>query len=428
MMNRPMKSVGRRRFLQGAGGSLLALPLLEVNAADSDATPPKRLTATGIFFGLMPQYFHPEKVGRDYEATRLLEPLASHREDFTVFSGLDHNLGGGHNSTKYLLSGIPVTQSKGYAEANISVDQKAAQFVGAETRYPSLVLGCENGAENTISWTRHGNAVQTINEAEHLYRMLFRKENAQSRAQIEQELRDKQSILDLVREQSKSFERGLGKSDKEKLDQYYTSVRELEGRIEQSEQWLSREKPPTDFQLPLGVDELPLKDKTPFFYDLMVLALQTDSTRVITLGFTELGKEGGGLEGVSTGYHSLSHHGQVQEVMDELAIVETFHTAQFSRFLDKLKEVKEPNGQSLLDNTMALFGSGMSNANSHSLRDLPVLMAGGGFKHGEHKHYARDGKSSLSLCNLYLSLLQHFGLEIDQFNNSSGTLTGMELA
>ncbi len=423
-----MKSIGRRRFLQGAGGSLLALPLLEISAANSDATPPKRLAATGVFFGLMPRYFHPDKVGADYEMTRLLKPLEAHRDDFTIFSGLDHNLGGGHNSTKYFLSGIPVTQSKGYAEANISVDQKAAQFVGSETRYSSLVLGCDNGPENTISWTRNGNAVQPVTDAERLYNMLFRKENSQSRSQVERDLRDKQSILDLVREQSKSFEKGLGQSDKEKLDQYYTSVRELEGRIEQSEQWLNREKPPTDYQLPLGVDELTLKDKTPFYYDLMVLALQTDSTRVITLGFTELGKEGGGLEGVSTGYHALSHHGQVQEVMDELAIVESFHTGQFARFLDKLKEIKEPNGQSLLDSTMALFGSGMSNANSHSLRDLPVLLAGGGFQHGEHKHYARDGKTSVSLCNLYLSMLQNFGLEIDQFNNSTGTLTGLDLA
>ena len=427
MMSRLSKTIDRRRFLHGVGGSLLALPLLESNAANSGVTSPKRLTATGIFYGLMPHYFHPKKVGRGYEMTRLLEPLASHRDDFTVFSGLDHNLGGGHNSTKYFLSGIPVTEMKGFAEANISVDQKAAQFSGAATRYPSLVLGCDTGQEHTLSWTRNGNAIPMIEEAARLYGMLFRKENAHSLTRTEKEFKNKQSILDLVRDQSKSFERGLGVSDKEKLDQYYTSVRSLEERIEQSKRWLNREKPTTNYSLPAGIDELTLRDKTPFFYDLMVLALQTDSTRVISLSFTELGKEGGGIPGVSSGYHSLSHHGQVQSVMDELARVERFHTSQFSRFLDKLKEVKEPNGQSLLDNTMALFGSGMSNGNSHSLRDLPVVLAGGGFKHGEHKHYAKEGRTSLSLCNLYLSMLQNFGLEIDQFNNSTGTLTGLEL-
>ena len=171
---------------------------MESTAADSNAVSPKRFTATGIFYGLMPHYFHPEKVGRDYEMTWLLEPLAVHRDDFTVFSGLDHNLGGGHNSTKYFLSGIPVTKVKGYAEANISVDQKAAQFVGGETRYPSLVLGCDTGQEHTLSWTRNGNAIPMVEEAERLYSLLFRKDNARSRTRIERDFQNKQSILDLV--------------------------------------------------------------------------------------------------------------------------------------------------------------------------------------------------------------------------------------
>ena len=158
----------------------------------------------------------------------------------------------------------------------------------------------------------------------------------------------------------------------------------------------------------------------------MTLALQTDSTRVISLAFTNLGKENGGLSGVNQGYHTLSHHGQVQAAIDELSIIESFHVAQFSRFLGKLKQVVEPNGKSLLDSTMTLLGSGMSNANSHSNRDLPVLLAGGGFKHGQHLHFARSGKQSTPLCNLYLSMLQNFGLEVDHFNTSSGTLTGLE--
>ena len=158
----------------------------------------------------------------------------------------------------------------------------------------------------------------------------------------------------------------------------------------------------------------------------MTLALQTDSTRVITLAFTDLGKEFGGIPGVTRGYHTLSHHGQVKESIDELTLIETFHASQYARFLGKLKSITEPNGQTLLDNTTTLFGSGMSNANSHSNRDLPVIVAGGGFRHGEHKHYARQKKYSTPLCNLYLSLLLNFGLELDQFNTSSGTLTGFE--
>ena len=233
---------------------------------------------------------------------------------------------------------------------------------------------------------------------------------------------EEDSILDLVRDQANRFQRDLGKADKEKLDQYFTSVRELELKAEQSRRWLEKEKPHTDLTVPNGIDSLTLRERTPFFYDLMALALQTDSTRVITFSFTELGRASGGFSGVSQGYHALSHHGQVQRTMEQLSIIETFYTSQFARFLDKLKAIKEPNGQTLLDNTMALFGSGMSNANSHSNRDLPVLLAGGGFAHGEHKHYARNGRQSVPLCNLFLTMLQRFGLETDRFNTSSGTL------
>ena len=416
----------RRRFLQGFGGSLLALPLLEANSASGTFASPKRITATGIFYGFVPQNFHPQQTGRNFQSPLLLKPLESHRNDYSVFSGLDHNLSGGHNATKFFLSGIPTNQSKGFAEANISIDQKAANFVGGETRYSSLSLDSDRGNEHTLSWTRNGNNVQPIRSLEKLYRMLFRKENLQDRNQAERQLEDRKSILDLAKFQADQFKKGLGQSDADKLDQYFTSVREFERRIEQSSLWLDKEKPKTDYALPRGADSLTLKERTPLFYDLMTLALQTDSTRVISLAFTNLGKENGGLSGVNQGYHTLSHHGQVQAAIDELSIIESFHVAQFSRFLGKLKQVVEPNGKSLLDSTMTLLGSGMSNANSHSNRDLPVLLAGGGFKHGQHLHFARSGKQSTPLCNLYLSMLQNFGLEVDHFNTSSGTLTGLE--
>ena len=416
----------RRRFLQGFGGSLLALPLLEANSASGTFASPKRITATGIFYGFVPQNFHPQQTGRNFQSPLLLKPLESHRNDYSVFSGLDHNLSGGHNATKFFLSGIPTNQSKGFAEANISIDQKAANFVGGETRYSSLSLDSDRGNEHTLSWTRNGNNVQPIRSLEKLYRMLFRKENLQTRNQAERQLEDRKSILDLAKFQADQFKKGLGQSDADKLDQYFTSVREFERRIEQSSLWLDKEKPKTDYALPRGADSLTLKERTPLFYDLMTLALQTDSTRVISLAFTNLGKENGGLSGVNQGYHTWSHHGQVQAAIDELSIIESFHVAQFSRFLGKLKQVVEPNGKSLLDSTMTLLGSGMSNANSHSNRDLPVLLAGGGFKHGQHLHFARSGKQSTPLCNLYLSMLQNFGLEVDRFNTSSGTLTGLE--
>jgi hypothetical protein len=419
----------RRQFLKGVGGAVLALPLLEsqLNAAEI-AKPPRRLVASGVFFGLLPQYFHPQEVGPDYRPPRLLKPLETHRDQFTVFSGLDHNIGGGHTGTKYFLSGIPIEHSKGYPEANISIDQKAAAAVGAATRFPSLVLGCETNVENHISWTRNGAQARPVTQIRRLQDMLFRNPSRGQIADSRRDLVSRRSILDLVRDQAKTFQTGISTSDQEKLDQYFTSVRELEQKIAQSEQWLDSKKPDTDFQAPNGIDTLTLREKTPFFYDLMALALQTDSTRVITLSFSQLGRDNGGFPAVSHGYHSLSHHGKVESAIEELSIIESFFTSQFGRFLDTLSAIKEPNGQTLLDNTMALFGSGMSNANSHSNRDLPVLLAGGGFRHGSHRHYARNGRKSVPLCNLYLSMLQHFGLEIDGFNTSSGTLSGLELA
>jgi len=419
------KNIARRRFLQGIGGSFLALPLLEAHSSNGTLVPPKRITATGIFYGFVPENFHPQEIGKDYTCPPLLKPLEPFRQDYTVFSGLDHNLSGGHNATKFFLSGIPTNQSKGFAEANISIDQKASDHVGGKTRYSSLTLDTDRGNEHTLSWTRNGNNIQPIRSLEKLYQKLFRKENPASRRQAEKDLIDKRSILDLAKSQANSFSKGLGKEDSDKLDQYFTSVREFEKRIEQSTIWLDRDKPLTKYSLPSSSDSFTLRDKTPLFYDLMALALQTDSTRVISIAFTDLGKENGGLTGVSRGYHTLSHHGQVQDSIDELSIIEKFHVEQYSRFLSKLKEVKEPNGKTLLDNTMALLGSGMSNANSHSNRDLPILLAGGGFKHGQHLHFARNGKQSTPLCNLYLSMLQNFGLEIDTFNTASGTLSGL---
>lgn len=419
----------RRRFLRGLGGSVLALPLLESFAEPGKKnSPPMRMVAGGVFYGLVPQHFHPKEVGKNYQAPRLLQPMERHREHYTVFSGLDHNLGGAHTATKYFLSGIPIPQAPGFTEGNISVDQKAANHVGSQTRFPSLVLDCESGSNNHISWTKNASQVRPVTQIEQLYSLLFSDKTGEALAMEEGNLASRQSVLDLVRDQASTFKKKIGKADLEKLDQYFTSVRELEKKIDQSKLWLDRPKPKTDYQLALGVDALPFSEKTPLFYDLMALALQTDSTRVITLSFMELGPNSGGLPGVDTGYHTLSHHGQVPAVIEELSIIEDHHLKHFARFLDKLREIKEPNGKSLLDHTMALFGCGMSNANSHSNRDLPVLLAGGGFDHGQHRHYAREKGKSVPLCNLYLTMLQRFGLELDRFNTSSGTLSEIESA
>ena len=418
--------VNRRTFLKGSGGALMLLPFLEVDAAKSNNKIPKRMVAAGTFYGLMPHLFFPKTTGNNYQIPRLLKPIENLRNDFTVFNGLDHGVSGGHEATKYFLSGIPLANIKNFKEANISVDQKAAQFVGSATRFPSLVLGCKTGISNYISWTKHGSQIRPISDLEQLYNLLFTAPNAKAKKQIHSNMTKRESVLDLVRDQAKAFSKDLGKSDQEKIDQYFTSVRELENKVEQSRIWLNKPKPSTDYKLPRNTGSMTLKQLTPLFYDLMLLALQTDSTRVITLSFHSLGGSYGGIPGISHNYHALSHHGQEKAPINELALVESFFIKEFGNFIKKLKAVKEPNGKTLLDNTMALFGSGMSNGNSHSNRDLPVILAGGGFKHGSYKNY-KKGKESAPLNNLFLSMLQNFGLGIDKFNTSTGTLTGLEV-
>lgn len=419
--------IDRRTFLKGAGGIALSLPLLESMAAsEEDLSSPTRMVCGAVFYGLMPKYFNPVEVGKDYQLTPLLQPLSQHKRDMTVFSGLDHNMGGGHHSTRYFLNGIQISQAAAFEQGNISVDQKAANYIGTQTRYPSLVLGATSNDFNLISWSENSIPKAQVTKVSELHRKLFSQLGPRQKAKFEKSLNDKNSILDLVRQDARKHQDKFSKADKEKLDQYFTSIRELEKRAEQSRNWLDKPKPSTDYVLSDEVDSLDIAQRMKYYYDLMVLALQTDSTRVISLSFSALGPNYGGFTGVSHDYHTLSHHGNVPETMEELLIIEKAYMEGFAYFLDKLKQIKEPSGKTLFDSTMSLFGCGMSSGNSHSNRNLPVVLAGGGFKHGEHKKYERSNGRSVELNNLYLSMLQKFGLKIDKFNTSTGTLKGLE--
>ena len=418
------ETINRRTFLRGLGGAVLALPHLEAMAASGSPAVPVRMVCVGINYGFVPQLFFPSKTGLDYEAPLLLKPLERHRSDFTVFSQLDHGVNGqgGHAGVHAYLSGILSKNSKGFVEANMSMDQKAAQHVGVATRYPSMQLTSGSDINNLISWSSAGVAIPPVEGLDTIFSSLFRKADPQQLSSLDARYAAQASILDLVKTDADHLRRRLGNRDREKLDQYFTSVRSVEKQLSQSREWLDRPKPSVDYQLPRDADSLDLVDRVPIYYDLMALALETDSTRVITFTVNDLGPNSGGL-GVSKGYHQLTHHGKVPSYIDELSIIERFHTTQFARFLDQLKAVEEPDGRTLLDNTMALLGSGIGNASSHSNKDLPLLLAGGGFRHGEHKSYEATPAS-----NLFVSMLQRFGMEIDQFGRSSSTLTGLEAA
>jgi hypothetical protein len=282
-------------------------------------------------------------------------------------------------------------------------------------------LGSETGIHEgcLMSWTRSGTRVPPISTPRELFRKLFVSERASDLKAAMNRYDMKDSILDAVQEDAKSLGRTLGTRDKEKLAEYFSSVRDVEKQIELRRKWADVAKPKPTIQEPQNKDFV---SDLPVMYDLIALALQTDSTRIATLEI------GGDFEASSfnlkSGYHSLSHHGMREDAIQGLIKMERYQTEQFARFLEKLKSIEVGSG-TMLDHCMVLFGSGMGNANSHTNSNLPLIFAGGGFKHGEHKAYPTSGLNRQPLCNLYLSMLQRFGAELDTFGTSTSTLTGL---
>ena len=426
------KILNRRQMLRGTG-AVIALPFLEslsasrnVDASESTADhgtreTPMRMVCIGLEYGLYPIDFFPKRTGRDYELPRLLSPLAGLKNEFTVFSGLDHpGISGGHQATHTFLSGIRSNQAKQYPEGNITIDQKAAEHVSAQTRYQSMQLGIGGGG---ISWSRNGVEIPTIDRLQTVFDALFEETPQSKRARQAGTYAVNRSILDVVGEDAAALKKRVSAGDSTKLDEYFTSIREVEKRLEQSAAWLNKPKATTKFKLP-KTPPTSFTDQVALFYDLIKLALQTDSTRVMSMAIHGW-KGDSGLSGVIKGYHDLSHHGRDEAKLNQLGIIERFHTAQLARFLGSLKETQAADDASMLDRTMVLFGSGLGNASSHSNRELPLLLAGGGFQHGEHKAYPADSGVKTPACNLYLSMLQRLGVESDRFGTSTGTLEGL---
>ncbi len=420
----------KRRSLLKAAGISIALPAMEslgkASAGEQDRTPPRRMVCVGNEFGMYPGTFWPEQDGSDYELSPLLKPLENHRQNITLFSHLDHGLKGGHFAVHTFLTGVKAAKARGMPEGGISLDQRAAEFVGSKTRFPSLTIGSESGLHGgcQMSWTRTGTRVPPIAGPREMFRALFVDEDAAAKRSANDRIELQGSILDAVLGDAKSLQRRLSKNDSDKLQEYLSSVRDVEVKLELDRHWQHISKPKAKIEEPH--DEGLTRD-LPKIYDLIALALQTDSTRVATL---EVGGSFAASDlGIRKGYHGLSHHGQVQANIDLLVQIELYQVQQFARFLGRLSEIRQPDSdETLLDSTMALFGSGMGNANSHTNNDLPILLAGGGFKHGQHKSYPQQSQKRVPLCSLYVSMLQRFGVETDRFGTSNGSLPGLELA
>ena len=416
--------IDRRRFLTAAGISM-ALPSLQAfstaRGADNQQSR-QRMVCICMPLGLHPDNFFPKEAGKDYTLTPYLETIQEYRDDFTVVSGLSHagiSSGFGHQASASFLTGVPGAGRPGFRNG-ISLDQFAAEHIGTQTRFPSLTL---SGEGLGISWSRSGAQIPAENSPSHLFAKMFlagRPEEIQ--AQVRR-LRDNRSILDDVREQANSLRSDLGSDDREKLDEYMTSVRQLEQRLVTDEEWSRKPKPKVDAESPQDIpNQADLIGRTRLMFDLTHLALQTDSTRLITIMLAG-SSNAPPIQGVTLGHHDLSHHGKDPGKLAQLKIIELETMKTVRDLLAKLKQTQE-SGASLLDQTTVFVGSNLGNASSHSVKNLPVLVAGGGFRHGQHLPF--DPENSPPLCNLYVSMLQRLGIETDSFGPSTGTLTGLE--
>lgn len=427
------KYVSRRRFLQ-ASGVTLALPLFQsTGSAESVAHQhlpgfqsdgvPRRMICICNNLGLHRPFYEPETTGRDYKPSRYLKLIDQFRDDYTVFSGVSlPSVDGGHIAEKSFLTGAPHPGSGSFRNS-ISIDQLAADYIGRETRYPFLTFSGRGGS-NSISWTRSGVPIPGESRPSRVFKKLFLAGDAEAVETQIQKLREGQSIMDTVLDQASSLNRKLNPTDRAKFDEYLTSLREVEQQMVRQQEWERTPKPKVDSKPPKDIDDnADVIGKAQLLFDLAHLAFETDSTRIITILM-----QGDFLvppiEGVSEGYHTVSHHGQNKDKIAQLAIIEEEHIKQLGSLLKKLKQTQE-DGQPLLDRTMVLYGSNLGNASSHDNRNMPILLAGGGFRHGQHLGF--DHQNNYPISNLYVSMLQRLGVETERFSTSTGTMRGLEI-
>lgn len=417
----------RRRFLRGAG-VVLALPILECmttgQVRGAGLATSRRMLLISNNLGVLSKPFFPQATGPDYELSPYLAPLADFRDDFTVFSGLSHpGVVGGHSTENCFLTAARGPTKSGFRN-HISLDQFAAEKLGPVTRFPTLNLGVNiDKANRSLAWTRDGVLLPAEDSAPALFQKMFVQGDAAAVQQQLKKLDERGSILDTLIDDTKQFSRNLSRDDKTRLDQYLTSVREIEERLQTAREWELRPKPTTTALPPTDI-----QDQKLFFekFDLMLsmaqLALESDSTRIVTLmvdAFATPSFKLGDNQNSTSGYHDLSHHGQAADKVRQLEEADHRQMALLKKLLQDLASKPDGDGR-LLDRTMILFGSNMGDANTHDNTNLPILLAGGGLRHGRHLAFKRDNNTPL--CNLFVTMLQNMGLETEAFGSSTGTL------
>ncbi|MBC7926326.1 MAG: DUF1552 domain-containing protein [Bryobacteraceae bacterium] len=423
------RAVPRRQFLRGAGVAL-ALPFLDAMQPAFGAEPetPRRMLAICNNLGLLPAGFFPRGTGKDYELSPYLQELKAHRERFTVFSGVSHpDVDGSHSSEVCFLTAAPHPANGGFRNS-ISLDQYMADQIGVKTRFPSLTLGVNvNKGQRSLTWTGAGVMIPCEDSAASLYRRLFLQGTQQEIEQQIDRLKLGESIMDSVAGHAGKLGRDLGPRDRARLDQYVTGVRELERRMVLSREWEHKPKPVTKEREPVDpADSRSYMEKVRLMYDMARLAFETDSTRLITLFLDSSNSPAIDVEGIqiTDGYHNLSHHGKNESKLAQLEAIDKWQMRLLAELYGKLQSIGEAGG-TLLDRSSVLYGSNFGDANKHTTTNMPIILAGGGFKHGQH--LAFDTERNYPLPNLFVSLLQRMGIESTKFASSTGTMRGLEM-
>jgi hypothetical protein len=314
------------------------------------------------------------------------------------------------------LSGVLNSEAQNRPDGNVTIDQYLADEVGFQTRFPSLTVGSEGGIHGgcQIAWTKSGVRVPPVTNPAELFEKLFVTDSKERQVRRAQENQVQASILDSVLEEANRLSKQVNQEDKDKLDEYLTSVRDVEKRLELRQRWTNQAKPKAPFEKPANRNAV---EDLPMLYEMIALALQSDSTRIATL---EIGGDFMPQHlGIKKDWHGLSHHGNDPEAIADLVTLEKYQIEHFGKFVARLAKINDGE-RTLLDSTMVLFGSGMGDGNVHKNSDLPILLAGGGYKHGEFREVPREGIKKVPLCNLFVDIAQKMGVETDSFGSSTG--------
>ena len=424
-------TLNRRTFLRGAGVAI-SLPILDsmtpVFARAKESNHPKRMLAICNNLGLLPDRFFPTEVGTNFTLSPYLNELKDHRKDFTVLSGVSHpGVDGSHSSDVSFLTCAPHPGGGGFRNS-ISLDQFIAGKIGHKTRFPSLTLGVNASiGRRSLSWTGAGVLLPCENRASSIYKKLFLQG---SKEEIERQINKLQlgeSIMDTLAQESKSLIRRLSATDRDRIDQYTTAVREAEKRLVMARAWEHKLKPNTPVGMPADPSNRnAFMQMTKLMYQMIKLAFQTDSTRSITLlldGNNSPAIKVAGTK-ITDGYHNLSHHGMNPEKIKQLSAIDHSQMKLFGELIRNLKNINEGESK-LLDNTLLMYGSNFGDANKHTTNNMPVLIAGGKLKHGQH--LAFDRANNYPLPNLFVSMLQSMGIEAHKFATSTGTMRGLSI-